>query len=126
MHGLRAENYATTTSVEGPSSIMIARGILFWTGNRRADWKVVSRFANMGRLLPLGAYPSGTHMGNTGFQEPGMSYTTEHLAEAAQVLARLDHAAIERVAALLAQFAKAEAGCSSSASAAAPPTLRTP
>ena len=33
-----------------------------------------------------------------------MSYTTEHLAEAAQVLARLDHAAIERVAALLAQL----------------------
>jgi hypothetical protein len=68
MNGLRAENHAKTTSVDGPSSIMIARGILFWTGNRRADWKVVSRFVNMGRLLPLGAYPSGTHMGNTGLQ----------------------------------------------------------
>ena len=37
-------------------------------------------------------------------QEPGMSYTAEHLAEAAQILARLDHAAVERVAALLAQL----------------------
>ncbi|MGA2067669.1 MAG: SIS domain-containing protein [Thermoguttaceae bacterium] len=33
-----------------------------------------------------------------------MSYTAQHLAEAAEVLARLDHAAIERVAALLAEL----------------------
>ena len=66
MHGLRAENHAKTTSVEGPSSIVIARGIPFWTGNRRADWKVASRFVNMGRLLPFGAYPSGAYMENPG------------------------------------------------------------
>ena len=63
MHGLRAENHAKTTSAEGPSSIRIARGTPFWTRNRRADWKVASRFVNMGRLLPLGAYPSGAYMG---------------------------------------------------------------
>ena len=57
MHGLRAEDHAKTTSVERPSSIVIARGILFCTGNRHADWKVVSRFVNMRRLLPLEAYP---------------------------------------------------------------------
>ena len=66
MHGLRAENHAQTTSAEGPSSIRIARGTPFWTGNRRADWKVASRFVNMGRLLLLGAYPSGAYMGNPG------------------------------------------------------------
>ena len=52
------------TSADGPSSIRIARGTQFWTGNRRADWKVASRFVNMVRLLPLGAYPSGACLGN--------------------------------------------------------------
>jgi hypothetical protein len=66
MHGLWAENHAKTTPVEGLSSVRIARGILFWTGNRRADWKVVSCFVNMGRLLPLGAYPSRAYMENLG------------------------------------------------------------
>ena len=66
MHGLRAENHAKTTSVKGPSSIMIARGILFWTGNQHAEWKIVSRFVNMGRLLLLGTYPSRAYMENPG------------------------------------------------------------
>jgi hypothetical protein len=26
--------------------------------NRRADWKVTSHLANMGRVLPLGSYPA--------------------------------------------------------------------
>jgi len=29
-------------------------------------WKGGSRFVNMGRMLLLGAYPSGTHLGNPG------------------------------------------------------------
>ena len=39
-------------------------GLSFWMGNRLADWKVVSRFDNMGRLLLLGTYPSGAQMRN--------------------------------------------------------------
>ena len=66
MHGLRAENHAKTISAEGPSSIRIARGTQFWTRNRRAGWKVASRFVNMGELLLLGTYPSGAYMGNPG------------------------------------------------------------
>jgi len=66
MHGLWAEEHAPAISAEVPSSIRIARGTQFWTGNRRADWKVASRFVNMGRMLLLGAYPSGAHMGDSG------------------------------------------------------------
>ena len=66
MHGLRAENHAKTTSAEGASSVMIARGAPAWTRNRRADWKAARRIVNMVRLLPFGAYPSGAYMGNPG------------------------------------------------------------
>jgi len=34
--------------------------VLEEAGKRRADWKVASRLANMGKLV-LGAFPSGTH-----------------------------------------------------------------
>ena len=39
MHGLRAENHAKTTSVEGLSSIRTACETKFSTGNRRTYWK---------------------------------------------------------------------------------------
>ena len=32
-------------------------------GNRRTDWKVASRLANMERLLPLGACPRCVQLG---------------------------------------------------------------
>jgi hypothetical protein len=66
MHGLRAENHAKTTSVEGLSSVRIARGTSAWTRNRRADWKTARRIVNMVRLFPFGAYPSKTYMENPG------------------------------------------------------------
>jgi hypothetical protein len=66
MHGQRAKDHIQATSAEGTSSIRIVRGIRFWTGNRRADWKVASSLVNMVRLLLLGAYPSGAYMGKPG------------------------------------------------------------
>ena len=39
---------------------------LFRRTVRYADSKVASRFAKMGRILPLGAYSSGAYMGNPG------------------------------------------------------------
>jgi hypothetical protein len=66
MHGQRAKDHVQATSAEGTASIRIVRGIRFWTGNRRADWKVASSLVNMVRLLLLGAYPSGASMGKPG------------------------------------------------------------
>jgi hypothetical protein len=51
-------------SVERPSSIRNTRGTQFWTANLLADWKVTSRFVNLGRPLLLGTYPSGAYIGN--------------------------------------------------------------
>jgi hypothetical protein len=48
----------------GPPSIRNTRGTPFWMANRRDDWKVASRFVSIGRLLLLGAYPSGAYLGN--------------------------------------------------------------
>jgi hypothetical protein len=36
----------------------------FWSGNGRADWKVASRFVNLGILSLLGSYRSGAYVGN--------------------------------------------------------------
>ena len=35
--------------------IKTAQGIQFWTRNRRAAWKVASRFVSMGGLIPTGS-----------------------------------------------------------------------
>ena len=35
-------------------------------GNRRAEWKVASRFVSMGSLLLLEPYASGAYLGNPG------------------------------------------------------------
>jgi len=46
--------------------IRIALGTHFWTGNRRADWKIASRSISIGRLLLLGTHPSGAYMETPG------------------------------------------------------------
>ena len=60
MHGLWAEDHAQTTSGNWLSNITIARGTQFWAVNRCGEWKVASRYVNIGRPLLLGTYPRGS------------------------------------------------------------------
>ena len=56
--------------------VVTARGAESWLKNRLACWKVPHRLANMGGLT-LGAFPSGSYLGNPGLHGHAEEFSHE-------------------------------------------------